>query len=313
MSSVVVDGTLSDYRLNIQAFALASHKPNNWCTTPLRTPTSQPRIDLKTLSGIPTMATQMTLTSKQAQRAEAGKMLGNRAFSTLNWDQITKAPKEPNPIAQPGNRTYYCITEREPDRQSVASIVVGIDNVAPRWKPGSEINFATYADGYPSSSDAAYAAQKLIAAAEEWNAAKVGVSFRWVQNVDDAAFVLQYGGEQGTVLASAFFPNNAVLNTLFVYAYAFDKTISESPRGSFKNYEIMQNVFLHELGHVLGLRHEFALDTETFEGEGAVRVFGTNPESVMSYQFPPLMQESDKAETRAFYGFPVIRDFAPDN
>jgi hypothetical protein len=259
------------------------------------------------------MAMQMALTSKQAVRAKAGKLLGNKAFSTLNWDQIAKAPKEPNLVSRPGDRTYHCATEREPDSQSVASIVVGIDSVAPRWKPGSKINFATYADGYPSSSDAAYAAQKLIAAADEWNAAKVGVSFKWVENIDDAAFVLQYGGDQGTVLASAFFPNNAVLNTLFVYAYAFDKTVSESPRGSFKNYEIMQNAFVHELGHVLGIRHEFALDTETFEGEGAVRVFGTNPESVMSYQFPPQMQESDKVETRAFYRFPVIRDFVPDN
>jgi hypothetical protein len=259
------------------------------------------------------MATQTTLASKQAQRAEAGKVLGNKAFSTLTWDQITKAPQQPDQARQPDVRTYNCITEREPDRHSVASIVVGIDNVAPRWKPGSTINFATYADGYPNASDAAYAAQRLIAAADEWNAAKIGVSFKWVQSIDDAAFVLQYGGDQGTVLASAFFPNSAVLNTLFVYAYAFDKTVSESPRGSFRNYEIMKNVFVHELGHVLGLRHEFALDPETFEGEGAVRVFGANPESVMSYQFPPQMQESDKTETRAFYRFPVIRDFAPDN
>lgn len=50
----------------------------------------------------------------------------------------------------------------------------------------------------------------------------------------------------------------------------------------------MKNVFLHELGHVLELRHEFSLDAERFEGAGAVRVFSTNNESVMSYKFPPM-------------------------
>ena len=65
---------------------------------------------------------------------------------------------------------------------------------------------------------------------------------------------------------------------------------------------ILKNIFLHELGHVIGLRHEFALSEEE-ESWAAVR-FGTpNPISVMSYTFPPNIQQSDIDDTRRFYNF----------
>lgn len=65
--------------------------------------------------------------------------------------------------------------------------------------------------------------------------------------------MLQYGGDLGGVLASAYPPNDAPLNSVFVYQRAFQP--------DYKG--VMKNVFLHELGHVLGLRHEFALEKET--------------------------------------------------
>jgi hypothetical protein len=191
--------------------------------------------------------------------------------------------------------------------------MTGLWEQIPRWKYGSVINFATYADGYPAPGDAIYAANCLIEAAEVWNSARIGVTFKWVPNVDDAAFVLAYGGELGTVLASAFFPSNSPLETLYVYQYGFDKTEWTAKRGKYTNYGIMKNAFLHELGHVLGLRHEFAMNPdETFEG-GAIRIGSANIESVMSYVFPPELQESDIQDTRYFYKHPPIVDYSPDN
>ncbi|KXJ84806.1 hypothetical protein Micbo1qcDRAFT_169931, partial [Microdochium bolleyi] len=64
----------------------------------------------------------------------------------------------------------------------------------------------------------------------------------------------------------------------------------------------MTNVFLHELGHILGLRHEFA----DLEG-GAIQWGSRNPYSVMSYNFPPQIQPSDEKDTRSFYDFPGQR------
>ena len=70
-------------------------------------------------------------------------------------------------------------------------------------------------------------------------------------------------------------------------------------------------MFLHELGHVLGLRHEFAIESE--QGSGAMRLFSTDKESIMSYYFPPQIQESDKKDLRAFYSLPQLKDFVPNN
>ncbi len=99
----------------------------------------------------------------------------------------------------------------------MASILIGVFNEIPRWKPGSIVNFAAYAGGYLGAGDAQFAALRLYEAAEQWNSYDLGVKFKWVDKLDDAAFVLEYGGPKGDVLASAFFPNSEPLNTLFVY------------------------------------------------------------------------------------------------
>ncbi|KFY96133.1 hypothetical protein V498_02883 [Pseudogymnoascus sp. VKM F-4517 (FW-2822)] len=203
---------------------------------------------------------------------------------------------------------YNCITERF-DPSSVASILVGMFTEIPRWKYGSTINFAAYAGGYPQPADAQFAALRLWEATQQWNSYDLGVKFAWVGKLEDAAFVLEYGGDKGKVLASAFFPNSQPLNTLFVYKLALS-TENENFRG------MLKNIFLHELGHTLGLRHEFALDPDRFEG-GAVVYGKKNDHSVMSYNFPPQVQQSDITDTKRFYKAKVstlaltIKDYIP--
>ena len=186
--------------------------------------------------------------------------------------------------AQAGS--YICATQR-----AISSILIGMGNSIPRWKKGQVVNWAALKAGYPSPAHASYATYKLAEAADEWNSHNLGVTFQWVTKLDDAAFVLEYGGNKGNVLAESFFPNSDPLSSLFVYAGAF--TTESLP--------ILKNIFLHELGHVIGLRHEFALTKE--ESWAAVR-FGTpNPKSIMSYTFPPTIQRSDIEDTREFYNF----------
>ncbi|RFU73928.1 metallopeptidase, catalytic domain-containing [Trichoderma arundinaceum] len=157
--------------------------------------------------------------------------------------------------------------------------------------------------GYPTPDHAAFAAYKLNIAAMEWNSLDIGVTFKWVTDIEDACFVLTYGGDEGSVLARAFFPNDRDLNALFVYQRAFDE----------KTSPYQSNIFLHELGHVLGLRHEFAAE----EG-GAVEFGRANPQSVMGYVFPPNIQVSDVESATAFYkikeheGLKVV-DWNPNN
>jgi hypothetical protein len=251
------------------------------------------------------------LTTKQ--KIQAIKKSGNEVPATLTEADLKKhLPQKAAEAPSSGEDSYTCVTQRNHPQSSPAAIMVGLGEQIPRWKFGSVINFATYAEGYPAPGDAIYAAKALIEAAEIWNAGRVGVTFQWVSKVEDAAFVLAYGGELSTVLASAFFPSSHDLKTMWVYQHGFDKTERTSKRGTFSNYGIMKNVFLHELGHVLGLRHEFAMKPGTFEG-GAISMGSANDESVMSYIFPPEMQESDVKDTRSFYNHPLIVDYTPDN
>jgi hypothetical protein len=182
------------------------------------------------------------------------------------------------------------MTERF-DPSSVASILVGLFTEIPRWRPGSTVNFAAYAGGYPQPGDAEFEALRLWEAAQQWNSYDLGVTFAWVGRLEDATFVLEYGGDKDGVLASAFFPNSQPLNTMFVYQLALKEP---EYRG------ILKNIFLHEIGHTLGLRHEFALDPERYEG-GAVVYGSRNSKSVMSYVFPPQVQPSDVTDIKRFY------------
>jgi hypothetical protein len=179
---------------------------------------------------------------------------------------------------------------------SPAAIYVGLDAECPRWKPGSVIRWAAWRAGFENEEDADYAALQLEIAAQKWNAAEVGVTFEWVQLAKDATFVLCHGGKQPGGLAEAFFPTSADLSTINVYELAFTK--------EWKGH--MWNVFVHELGHVLGLRHEFAMDYyhPYYEGgdKRAELIGPRDPLSVMNYRKePPEIQQSDIDSTRAFY------------
>ncbi|KAH0345002.1 hypothetical protein KCU83_g7982, partial [Aureobasidium melanogenum] len=187
---------------------------------------------------------------------------------------------------------YSCKTQEDTDPAAGSSspdrIMLGWKKEIPRWKKGSVVTWAANYNGYPVQGQAAYAANKLNDAANEWNALDLGVSFKWIDDRDKANFVLKYSSTAGNTLAVSFFPNQDLGNNVTVFQTAFD------PR----NIQIMKNVFLHELGHALGLRHEFAAV------EGDFVPFGSeNEKSVMSYNFPPTMQDSDIKDTKAFYAY----------
>lgn len=196
-----------------------------------------------------------------------------------------------------------------------ASIVIGISAECPRWVPGSVIRWAAWRAGFDSQDDADYAAIQLQTAAEIWNAANVGVTFEWVSLAQDATFVLCHGGYKGDILAEAFFPNKDDLSILNVHTAAFHQSWKHN----------MYKVFLHELGHVLGLRHEFALEDPREMVWKAVQLGPSNELSVMNYRKePPELQQSDIDSTKLFYslkndangkapkvGMTVVKDYTP--
>jgi len=194
------------------------------------------------------------------------------------------------------NMDYNCITQ--PNISS--SIYVGWNGEIGLWDKDSIIHFCIRKNEFPTQQDVLFSTQALINATNSWNSKNIGVKFQFTTDINAATFMLTYGGDKGNVLASAFFPNSPIPNALFVYKLAFQP--------QYKNNQ--SNIFQHELGHVIGLRHEFAPQ----EGVKSTLFGPLNPQSVMSYIFPPNIQQSDVDSTKLLYtkdgsigGFPIKR------
>ena len=194
------------------------------------------------------------------------------------------------------------VSHLHPGHDHPDTVVVGIGSIVPRWdvvtQPNRTLQYFVQADTFPEPDYVTTAATALEQATQEWNDVGVGLTIKATDDSSAANFFLSYtdpNDPKNTTLARAFFPNQADQDVL-VYKWAFD------PR----NQGILKNVFLHELGHVLGLRHEFAITGDPdkrlkAEGAGA-RQFGlANYYSVMSYNFPPNIQQSDIDGLREFY------------
>jgi hypothetical protein len=232
-------------------------------------------------------------------------------------------------------RRYLCRTQEDtrpvywgPEKDSDAppSIVVGIGPIVPRWSvsgANTKLQYFVDTSSFPATADADYAALALKQAADEWNSFGLGVFISKTSSRATAHFELLYDGHADNMTeglyAQAFFPNQKD-EPLIVTNFA----LCTAQR------DILKNVFLHELGHVLGLRHEFALDTAAQQlqagveesPDGAVRFMTKNATSVMSYVIPPTMQQTDMEGVQAFYKLKpgengdkidgiVIEDFIP--
>ncbi|KIL85332.1 matrix metalloproteinase-11 [Fusarium avenaceum] len=214
-----------------------------------------------------------------------------------------------------GNR-YPCITQRDDEPSLVAdvssdldvpSIVLGYDSIIPRWKTPTTLKWYLKKESFTSEERAERAATALNQAAEEWENIDFGVTIRQTENAQEANFNLVYRKNQRNQpveLGLGFFPHDADRD-MFIF------TVALLPQ----RRDMLKNVFLHELGHVFGLRHEFGLT----EKAAAVQFMTKNPMSVMEYNEVPTIQGTDKEGIRAFYklaegldldGSPVT-DFLP--
>ncbi|GKZ26857.1 hypothetical protein AbraIFM66951_003858 [Aspergillus brasiliensis] len=252
--------------------------------------------------------TTLTPSTSKVDYLEALKeAVGTRGLKTLPPESVDSSELQEfrrslakSTATAPGR--YTCSTEK-PIPVTIrginnrATLQGGYKGVIPRWKPDSPpqtINFAAFANGYPRPGLALLAANALRDAADDWNKLDLGVKFQWVEDIKQASFVLSYAGNQGNVLAEAFFPNEDDLSYLNVYSAAFEPG----------TVQYLKNIFLHELGHVLGFRHEFAPELEDSNDDYSVQFGPRNPMSVMGYEFPPLLQTTDRDSAQAFYKFP---------
>ncbi len=93
--------------------------------------------------------------------------------------------------------------------------------------------------------------------------------------------------ENGCVLASAFFPQQGQ-NKLAIYPQLFNQSQQEQIE-----------TLIHELGHIFGLRHFFAL---THEQEWGSEVFGNHvPFTIMNYGTKSILTPTDKSDLKELY------------
>jgi hypothetical protein len=91
----------------------------------------------------------------------------------------------------------------------------------------------------------------------------------------------------GCVLASAFFPDGG-RHRLRLYPKLFSQTLDDAVR-----------TLVHEIGHTFGLRHFFALVSETAV---PALVYGEHkPFSIMNYGDESVLTEADKLDLKRLY------------
>ena len=129
-------------------------------------------------------------------------------------------------------------------------------------------------------------------AAEAWNLVSPGGVRFEESDEDNAHFHVRYHPRRQRLrVMSAFFPGTYIqgdesLSEVIVFPPALDRTDTA-------------HIFLHELGHVLGFRHSFALTQERDQLGGTFRE--ENKTSVMSYMSDPKINARDVADSREVY------------
>ncbi|KAI8623578.1 hypothetical protein F5Y19DRAFT_457969 [Xylariaceae sp. FL1651] len=196
----------------------------------------------------------------------------------------------------------FCCHTGTSSAAGLASLNIGWNDVIPRWKTGSILTFNGDRGSFLCDQDYQVACNALTQAAKRWNGEiSRHVTLKPVEEHEPAVFQLVYRqdrvGGNGKTYATAFSPDTPPqCRKLFVYAKSFESD----------NVDFMTNIFYHEIGHILGLRHEFA-DVDTEERRTKSVPFGPKNElSVMNYFPHPRLidiQPRDAEWVRKFYDY----------
>ncbi|KAF7510322.1 hypothetical protein GJ744_006818 [Endocarpon pusillum] len=284
--------------------------------------TETSKIPEPTLGAVPAPATAPRKPAEEAPRdkdAHIGELLAEvdaEAYKIAdipeNWNVSVpdETPVPSEPLEAPNCNTEKSVPVNVHQNPNPLALQVGSNGEVPRWKPGSVIKWNYFPSGWPGGETQAREVGEMMAQATlDWNKANIGVTFSPGTTLKECTFVLGFNAARTPLIAEAFFPNSNDLSYVNVYS-----------QGIYSSwYKQLRAVFRHELGHVLGLRHEFAMDPGSQYEGGSVQ-FGTRDAySVMNYRDePPTLTQKDIDTARAFYAYTgeyigsmPVRDYIP--
>lgn len=216
-------------------------------------------------------------------------------FEPRNPDEALEAAE---PEVHMYGKSFVCSTDTrghaKPRNRSRLEIVVDTsEGKIPLWGEDLSIRwrFNEPSMTYFQNPDLAKAAIRVLFAEAllEWGDA---VPIRFAENSDTWDFELKMSNADncslnGCTLARAFFPDPG-RHDLAMYPKMFTQSRKEQV-----------DTFIHELGHVFGLRHFFANVSET---EWASEIFGVhNKFSIMNYGADSTLTDADKADLGRLY------------
>ncbi|XXH04253.1 Nuclear aminoacylation-dependent tRNA export pathway component [Hypoxylon texense] len=187
---------------------------------------------------------------------------------------------------------------------------VGYGGFAGRWKHGSVLRYNINKGSFKTQDLAKFIEMETIKAISMWG--NPGVEFKMVDGDQKATFQIQYrdrpedqepDDQYGGAYAESFFPQTRP-GILYVYEWALNES----------NKLHLANILAHEIGHILGLRHEFA---GVIERRLPSVLWGKpNPKSVMNYFRNAAawssVQKQDIQEVKEFYDLPEGHQIVDD-
>jgi hypothetical protein len=209
---------------------------------------------------------------------------------------------DPRPLEYPC-ATQLSHTDRQPDANLARGLSVHRKNhtkVIFRWQPRSTLTYFIVEDGFTAEQRRSLR-QTMKQAARAWMGTGLRLSFKRTDDKVTATFHVKFSKAIGNNYAIACFPD------------AKDCTLRIG-KHTLKAWNHLFHILCHELGHIIGLRHEFW--KEDGEGETEPAVYLTfrklDPDSVMNARNAKdltrlAISRHDAEDARMFYRLPAGR------